>query len=312
MRRLAFSGVVFAALMAALLVAGPSGVFAQSPRGRGAGQGGSAAQPRGGGAAVSPGGASSGGGSRQPSSAAPRSGRAGGGNAGSSAGREARPRDGGGSWRSPADGQAAGRARDAGGADVVGVPWYSRPRGGNPSTGTAIPRADAPAPQGGGGYYVFNQNYYNGYYGYRYNPFNWYGNVWGYGAFGLGYFYYDPFWWSYEDYRYRNYGGYSSLPYGYGYGYGPAGYGDGYATGTREPMGGVRLKVKPNTASVYVDGYYAGRVDDFDNMFQKLQLPLGLHRIEIAAPGYKPLVFELNIRSWDTITYEAWLEPIAR
>ena len=43
--------------------------------------------------------------------------------------------------------------------------------------------------------------------------------------------------------------------------------------------GSLRLKVKPREASVYVDGYFAGRVDDFDGMFQRLQDRIG------AAPG---------------------------
>ncbi len=75
-------------------------------------------------------------------------------------------------------------------------------------------------------------------------------------------------------------------------------------------MGSVRLKVKPNTASVYVDGYYAGTVDNFDNAFQKLAVGLGSHRIEISAPGYQPLVFEINVQDFDTIVYEGRLEPI--
>jgi len=159
-------------------------------------------------------------------------------------------------------------------------------------------------PPGGGGYYPgypgypgYGGGYYNdGFYYYNncyYPYYNCYGNPWGYGAYGLGYFFYSPFGWNYGSYGYGDYGG--------------GGYGGGYS---QQPTGSIRLKVKPNTASVYVDGYFAGRVDDFDGVFQKLAIALGVHKIEISAPGYSPLIVEVNIRDWDTMTYEGRLEPI--
>jgi hypothetical protein len=36
---------------------------------------------------------------------------------------------------------------------------------------------------------------------------------------------------------------------------------------------------RPEEAAVYVDGFYAGIVDDFDGVFQKLLLPPGDHTI---------------------------------
>jgi hypothetical protein len=151
----------------------------------------------------------------------------------------------------------------------------------------------------GGGYYnggYYNGGYYNNCY---YGGYNCYGSPWGYGAYGLGYFYYNPFGWNYGSYGYGGYDGYGD----YGGGYGGGGY-------SQQPTGSIRLKVKPNTASVYVDGYFAGRVDDFDGVFQKLSIALGVHKIEISAPGYSPLIVEVNIRDWDTMTYEGRLEPI--
>ena len=38
---------------------------------------------------------------------------------------------------------------------------------------------------------------------------------------------------------------------------------------------------RPRDAAVYVDGYYAGIVDDFDGVFQRLTLEVGPHRIEL-------------------------------
>ena len=88
--------------------------------------------------------------------------------------------------------------------------------------------------------------------------------------------FYDPF-----------YGGWLRLgrPYGYGgYGYGGGGGGGGGSGGgsggyavSREyrDSGHLRLKIKPQQAQVYVDGYFVGVVDSFDGAFQKLGLDAG-------------------------------------
>lgn len=144
------------------------------------------------------------------------------------------------------------------------------------------------AERSGGGYYPpgnpggpWYPGYYPGYGSGYWNDWYWYG----YGAFGLGYFYYDPYWW----------------------GYGAPGYG-GY--NAYDATGSLRLKVAPRDANVFVDGYYAGRVDDFDGMFQRLKLSPGPHKIEVSAPGFAPLIFDVDIRLNDTITYEGVLQPI--
>jgi len=49
----------------------------------------------------------------------------------------------------------------------------------------------------------------------------------------------------------------------------------------------LRLKVKPAEARVYVNGYYAGEVDDFDGIFQRLYLPAGEHTVEFVLNGYR-------------------------
>jgi hypothetical protein len=49
----------------------------------------------------------------------------------------------------------------------------------------------------------------------------------------------------------------------------------------------LRVIVKPNDAKVYVDGYYAGIVDDFDGVFQRLHLPPGQHDIVLYLDGYR-------------------------
>jgi hypothetical protein len=49
----------------------------------------------------------------------------------------------------------------------------------------------------------------------------------------------------------------------------------------------VRLQVKPDQARVFVDGYYAGIVDDFDGLFQRLRLPPGRHELTLKFTGFK-------------------------
>jgi len=71
----------------------------------------------------------------------------------------------------------------------------------------------------------------------------------------------------------------------------------------------IRIDVSPRDAQVYVDGFYAGVVDDFDGIFQHLTLHAGPHLIEIRKPGYATLVAEFNLYPWQSITYRRTMEP---
>jgi hypothetical protein len=75
------------------------------------------------------------------------------------------------------------------------------------------------------------------------------------------------------------------------------------------PAGGLRLKIEPRNAQVFVDGYYAGIVDDFDGRFQKLELAPGRHHIEVRAAGHEPLNFDVNIQPRQTTVYRGTLVP---
>jgi len=166
-------------------------------------------------------------------------------------------------------------------------------------------------------------NPYRGRYGsgssyrnYRYYPYDPY-YLYGYGAFGLGLgaYYYDPFWWG---------GGYPygyGYPFGYGYGYGGY-YGGGYDSGGYDSgyydydrrdndgvKGGVKLKVSPKDAEVYVDGYFVGTVDDYNGMFQRLNLVAGAHHLEFKAKGFAPLSVDVKVEPRETISYKAELQP---
>ena len=194
----------------------------------------------------------------------------------------------------------------------------SRPQGDNPQTGTAIRRSAPPprsAPPAGRittnrgrtvagpdrdrtvivrRPSVYNYYYPRGYYPYAFGGF---GFPYGYGAFGLGYFYYDP-------YRLNGY-----TTYGYYGGYG--GYGSYYPRPfSTFDLGELRLDVSPRHAQVFVDGYYSGVVDDYDGMFQALKLESGTYRIEIVAPGYETLTFDVRISPEQKIRYQGELRRL--
>ena len=109
------------------------------------------------------------------------------------------------------------------------------------------------------------------------------------------------------------------FPYPYGYAY-PSPY--PYAYSYQAPAavypvppsgvlyGGVRLHVTPNDAMVYVDGYYAGTVDDFDGSLQHVALEPGPHHFEIQAPGYSTIAFDVNVRPNQTINYRGDMQRL--
>jgi hypothetical protein len=83
----------------------------------------------------------------------------------------------------------------------------------------------------------------------------------------------------------------------------------GYPRDSGGPAGGLRLKIEPRNAQVFVDGYYAGIVDDFDGRFQKLTLAAGRHHIEVRAASHEPLNFDVNIQPHQTTVYQGTLVP---
>jgi hypothetical protein len=206
---------------------------------------------------------------------------------GGSTGSRAVPRDSG-----AASGGVTGRSAGSGGAADAAdtaVPAYSRPRGDRPATGQAVERR-TPPPSGNGGGYPYYPGY--PYYGYP-----------GYG-FGLGY-YYDPLW--YDPFFYGGMGYYGGQ-YGNPYGGVQGGYGGG--SYSKIGTGSLRLKIKPRDAEVYVDGYFVGKVDEFDGVFQKLALDAGGHRIEIRSEGREVVQFDVLITPGETITYKGELKRI--
>ncbi len=192
--------------------------------------------------------------------------------------QRAEPRGGGGA-RAP-HAESGGRAPS--GPPAAQGP--ARPRGSDRGTvGRAVPRGSV---RGGTPYRYRAPAYVYGGYGYPW---------WGYGGIGFGLYggYYGPYGW-YD-------------PWWYGGAY-PSAY-PGYYPG-RYREGEVRLEVKPRQASVYVDGYYAGIVDDFDGLFQRLHLESGGHHIEIRLDGYQTLTVDLHVQPGRTVTYRGQLKKL--
>lgn len=100
------------------------------------------------------------------------------------------------------------------------------------------------------------------------------------------------------------FGTYDYDPFAYGSWYGAPLYGAAVAT-----FGGIRITNAPRNAEVYVDGYYAGLVDDFDGRFQRLQLEPGGHRIEVRTSSANPWTVDVNVQPGRTTTLRADFEP---
>jgi hypothetical protein len=58
------------------------------------------------------------------------------------------------------------------------------------------------------------------------------------------------------------------------------------------PEAELKIKVEPEeakNASVFVDGYFAGTVDEFDGAFQRLRVLPGQHEIVVYLEGYRSI-----------------------
>ena len=111
--------------------------------------------------------------------------------------------------------------------------------------------------------------------------------------------YYSPY---YNPYLYADplYGegqyGYPIRPYGYRF---------------AEPDASVRIEVKPKQAEVFVDGYYAGIVDDYDGAFQRLHVSPGEHEIELWLDGYRTMKQKVYLTRDNTFHIKYSMERLA-
>jgi hypothetical protein len=147
--------------------------------------------------------------------------------------------------------------------------------------GGAVPRSRTAVVVSAGHY---RPSYYRPYY---YNPFFYSGF---YGSFYSGFYsgFYAPFyagWYPYDG----------QYPY-------PGYYSRSWAS--------ARLEMKPRDAQVFLDGYFVGNVDQFDGVFQRLDLPTGEHEIEVYMKGYRTYRQRTLFRPGETYHFKGILEPV--
>jgi len=164
----------------------------------------------------------------------------------------------------------------------------AQPRGGGSGSHASGPSgAQARHPQAGhgtGAHYGYSYHghyypYYGRHYPYYYGRYPYYYGYYPYASWGW------PYWGFGLGFSYNSGGYYAPYPY-YGY---PANPPDDDRPGGEEsgPPTAIRLLVDPPETRVYVDGNYAGKVDDFDGMSQRLYVPAGRHEITLQLDGYK-------------------------
>jgi hypothetical protein len=138
--------------------------------------------------------------------------------------------------------------------------------------------------------------YYGGYYGYRpgYRPYAF--RPWTRLSFGIfaGYPVQYVYWYPY------------AVPvYGYGAPSAPV-----YITPSSTMYGGITLEISPGNAEVFVDGQYVGQVRDFDGVGAPLNLVAGRHRVDVNAPGYEPLSFDVDVTPGQLVPYRGDMQPV--
>ena len=94
----------------------------------------------------------------------------------------------------------------------------------------------------------------------------------------------------------------------YGPFYGPWGpYGSPYYSNTSE----VRIQAAPKDAEVFIDGYYAGVVDNFDGVFQRLNVSPGGHEFVLYREGFRPIHQTVYVQPGSSLTLRHTLVPLA-
>jgi PEGA domain len=129
----------------------------------------------------------------------------------------------------------------------------------------------------------------------------WHGHV----GVGVGGYYGRPYPYYYPYYASPFWYGYPW--FGFSYPFGPYPYAYPYYSYESS----IRLEVKPKEAEVYVDGYYAGIVDDFDGTFQRLHVLRGQHELTLYREGFKSIHQNVYLAAGSTFKVKTNLEPLA-
>ena len=72
----------------------------------------------------------------------------------------------------------------------------------------------------------------------------------------------------------------------------------------------LKFDVKPKDADVYVDGALAGRIDDFDGIFQSLKLRPGSHEIVVYREGFRSMREQVYLEPFHERKLRFDLEPL--
>ena len=113
---------------------------------------------------------------------------------------------------------------------------------------------------------------------------------------GVGFYrpwFYDP-WYGWGAPYYGWYPPYGYPPYGYAY-YGAS---------------SLRLQVEPKETEVFIDGYFAGTVDDFDGFFQRLHLEPGEHDLELYLPNHRTAKQKIYLQPNATFRVKHEMQPV--
>ena len=92
--------------------------------------------------------------------------------------------------------------------------------------------------------------------------------------------------------------------------WGPYGY-PAYRYGVRDFAAALRIDAEPREAQVFVDGYYAGVVDDFDGVFQRLRVEPGGRTITLYLEGYRTEQQRLYLRPGADQRIRLTMQPLA-
>ena len=93
--------------------------------------------------------------------------------------------------------------------------------------------------------------------------------------------------------------------------WGPYGWYPPFAYGYGRPYSSLRLQISPRDAEVFVDGYYAGIVDDFDGFMQRLHLEPGQHTIQLYLTGHRTAEQQIYLQPGGTFRIRHTMAPLA-
>ena len=70
------------------------------------------------------------------------------------------------------------------------------------------------------------------------------------------------------------------------------------------------MQVSPRQSEVFVDGYFAGTADDFDGVFQRLNIEPGEHEIVIYLEGHRPFSQRFYLQPGKSFNIKHTMEPL--